>query len=200
MNRMSSPGVRASLVVALASGVLLAACGNSTEDAPAPTTTAPAATAAPKPAKAKLAEQMVAAVSQGKNANAVGVHFILGAAPTVNQDLPVEIAIVPHEKFVSLRMSLAGQEGITIVSGDAFGPKTEVEPEKAFTHEVVLHPTSEGVFTISATVETEGSEGAVSRDYSIPVIVTPQAAAASPQSPAPPPAANPPAHKPAAGN
>jgi len=200
MNRMSSPGVRASLVVALASGVLLAACGNSTEDAPAPTTTAPAATAAPKPAKAKLAEQMVAAVSQGKNANAVGVHFILGAAPTVNQDLPVEIAIVPHEKFVSLRMSLAGQEGITIVSGDAFGPKTEVEPEKAFTHEVVLHPTSEGVFTISATVETEGSEGAVSRDYSIPVIVTPQAAAASPQSPAPPPAANPPAHKPAAAN
>jgi len=186
---MSSLRVRAAVVVALASGVLLAACGHSSDDAPPPTA-APVATT-PKPAKAKLADQMVAAVSQAKNATAVGVHFMLGGTPTVNQDVPLEIAIVPHEKFVSLRMNLAGHEGITVLSGDAFGPKSNVEPEKAFMHEVVLHPTSEGVFTLAATVETEGSDGLVSRDYSIPVIVSPVAAPAA----ATPPAATPPAPK-----
>lgn len=187
---MSSPGVRASLIVALASGVLLAGCDKSSEDASAPGAGTPAPTAAPKPTpRAKLADHMVAAVSQGKTANAVGVHFMLGSTPVVNQDLPIEIAVVPHEKFVSLRMNLVGHEGITVVSGDTFGPKTGVEPEKAFTHEVVLRPTSEGVFTVAATVETEGGDGLVSRDYAIPVIVAPRAAPSAGAAPAtaPPP-------------
>jgi hypothetical protein len=195
MNHMSSPGIRASLVVALASCVLLAACDSSTENAPPPTSAAPAPKVAPKP-KARLADQMVAAVSQGKNATAVGVHFMLGSAPVANQDLPLQIAIVPHEKFMSLRLTLTGQQGITVVSGGAFGPKTEVEPEKAFIHEVVLRPASEGVFTIGATVETEGGDGMVSRDYSIPVIVAPQAAPAAGTAPSTPP----PAHKTPAAN
>src|SRR4051812_33642190 len=131
MNRMWSPGVRASLVVALTSCALLAGCDKSSDDQPAPAATS-AAPAAPKVAKAKLADQMVAAVSQGKTANAVGVHFTLGSPPIANQDLPVEIAIVPHTKFESLRLNIQGQEGLTVVSGDTFGPQTEVEPEKAF--------------------------------------------------------------------
>ena len=191
---MSIPGIRASLVVALASCALLAGCDNSSEGEAANPNGAATATAPKQPAKAKLADQMVAAVSQGKSATAVGVHFTLGSAPAVNQDLPVEIAIVPHEKFVSLRMNLEGQDGIGVVSGDTFGPKTEVEPEKAFTHQAVLRPTTAGVFTIGAIVETDGSEGVVSRVYAIPVIVAPQAAPAAPVAtpPAQPaPAANP---------
>jgi hypothetical protein len=191
---MWSPGVRSSLVVAVAGGVLLAGCDNSSENAPPPPSANASAPSAPKPAKAKLADQMVAAVSQGKAAAAVGVHFMLASAPQVNQDLPVEIAIVPHEKFTSLKVMLHGQEGINVVSGDSFGPKGDVEPEKAFTHELVLHPTAEGVFTIGATVETEGSEGVVSRDYAIPVIVAPPAAPA----PGAAPATNPPVQAPAA--
>ena len=176
---MLIPGFRASLVVALASCVLLAACDNASETEGA-SANDPNAPAAPKlPPKAKLADQMVAAVSQGKSATAVGVHFTLGSSPTVNQDLPVEIAIVPHEKFVSLRLNLEGQEGLHVVSGDAFGPKGEVEPEKALTHQAVFRPTADGVFTIGAVVETDGSEGVVSRVYSIPVIVAPQAAPAA---------------------
>jgi len=176
---MLIPGFRTSLVVALAGCVLLAACDNSSETEGAGVGNADAPAAPKQPPKAKLADQMVAAVSQGKSATAVGVHFTLGSAPTVNQDLPVEIAIVPHDKFVSLRMNLEGQEGINVVSGDAFGPKGEVEPEKAFSHQAVLRPTAEGVFTIGAIVETDGSEGVVSRVYSIPVIVAPQAAPAA---------------------
>ena len=185
---MWSPGLRASLVVALTSCALLAGCDKSSDEQPAPAANS-GAPAVPKPAKAKLADQMVAAVSQGKTANAVGVHFTLGSPPTANQDLPVEIAIVPHAKFESLRLHIQGQEGLTVLSGDSFGPKTGVEPEKAFIHQVVLHPTTEGVFTIGAVVETEGSEGAVSRVYAIPVIVAPQAMpAAAPAAAAAPPA------------
>lgn len=176
---MLIPGIRASLVVALAGCVLLAGCDSSSENEAANANDA-AAPAAPKlPPKAKLADQMVAAVSQGKTAIAVGVHFTLGNTPAVNQDLPIEIAIVPHEEFLSLRMTLEGQEGISVVSGDSFGPKSEVEPEKAFTHQAVLRPTAEGVFMIGATVETDSSAGLVSRTYSIPVIVAPQAAPAA---------------------
>ena len=191
---MWSTGVRASLLVAVASVVLLAGCDNSSENAPPPPSANTTTPAVPKPAKAKLADHMVAAVSQGKAAAAVGVHFMLGSAPRVNQDLPVEIAIVPHEKFTSLKLVLQGQEGIAVVSGDSFGPKKDVEPEKTFSHELVLHPTAEGVFTVGATVETEGSDGVVSRDYAIPVIVAPQAEPAAGAAPA----AKPPAQAPAA--
>ena len=194
---MSTTGFRVSLVVALAFCGLLAGCGNSSENE-ASTGDAAAPAATKQPPKAKLADQMVAAVSQGRAATAVGVHFPLGSAPAVNQDLPVEIAIVPHEKFVSLRMNLEGQEGINIVSGDAFGPQSNIEPEKTFTHQVLLRPTAEGVFTVGAIVETEGSEGQVSRVYSIPVIVAPQAAPAAGAAPVTtPPAQQAPAANPA---
>lgn len=186
---MLRPEVRASLFVALAGCVLLAGCDNSPSEAEVTTTPNPKPSA-PKPAK--LADQMVAAVSHGKSASVLGVHFSLGSTPTVNQDLPVEIALVPHEKFTSLSVHFDGPEGITVASGDSFGPKADVEPEKALTHQLMLRPTSEGVFMIGATVETEGSDGTVSRIYSIPVIVGPAVPAGSNPAPGagtPPPAA-----------
>jgi hypothetical protein len=65
---------------------------------------------------------------------------------------------------------------------------TNVESEKPLSHQLVLLPGQEGMFMVTASVETASEEGNITRIYSIPVIV---AAAASP---APPPAvANPPA-------
>ena len=49
---------------------------------------------------------MVAAVPAGKSSKYVGVHFSLGNSPVVNQALPMDIAIIPHEDFASLRATL----------------------------------------------------------------------------------------------
>ena len=61
------------------------------------------------------------------------------------------------------------------------------QAEKPLTHQLVLLPAKEGMFMVTATVETEGEEGNVSRIFSIPVIV----AAAGSRRDGPPPATAP---------
>jgi hypothetical protein len=80
---------RAMTFAALACACMLAACDgapNESQTAPQPRPNAPA------PKLAKLSNQMVSAVSAGKTASAISVHFALGAAPVVGQALPVKIA------------------------------------------------------------------------------------------------------------
>jgi hypothetical protein len=57
-------------------------------------------------------------------------------------------------------------------------------------HKLVLQPTQEGVFLVTAAVDTEGADGVVTRIYSIPVIVHPAGAPAKPaDNPSPAPSA-----------
>lgn len=171
----------AALIVLLSAAAGLAACD---DPPPEPEATA----AAPKTDAPKLAspgENMVAAVPAGKSARFVGVHFSLGAVPTVNQALPVEIAIIPHENFVSLGASFETQEGLTLMSGDVMPATKDAAAEKTVRHQLALMPARAGVFMVTATVETEGDDGSVSRVFSIPVIVSPSPAAGAP-TPAPP--------------
>jgi hypothetical protein len=167
------------LFATLAGCSLLAACDNSgsTPDVNKVGSNKPK----PKPA---IAEQMVAAVSTSHSATVIGVYFSLGKTPVVHQALPVDIVLVPHQKLARVVVHFDGQDGITVVSGDAMEPKADVEAESALKHELVLMPTAEGVFMINASVETEGAEGTVSRVFSIPIIVGPS----PPNAPVPAPA------------
>jgi len=180
---MSRTGFHALLLAVASACVLLTACGSSEPD--------PAATSAvPKPAvpkNPKLGDKYVAAVSHSKSADALGVHFSLGAIPQAGQVLPIDIAIVPNLKFAAVRAHFYVQEGITLISGDTLEPQSNVEPGKQIGHPLVLKPTAEGVFMISVTVETEGADGSVSRVFSIPIIVSapPAEAPAVPADPAP---------------
>ncbi len=72
---------------------------------------------------------MVAAVSSGKSATAISVHFALGAAPSVGTSMPVKIAIVPHRPFTSVRASFTTPEGLQVADGRRFELLREVEPE-----------------------------------------------------------------------
>ena len=135
---------------------------------------------APEPAKgaaapklAKLSSQMVSAVSSGKAASVISVHFVLGAPPTVGKPLPVNIAIVPHRKFLSVRAHFETHDGLTVTAGDVYGPKDAVDSETALEHELMLSPEKEGVFMVTTIVDTEGDEGSITRIFSIPVIVSP---------------------------
>jgi len=178
---------RVLLLATLASCTLLTACE---EPAPDPKAAEAAASAKPKTPKGNvLDEKMVAAVSSGKTAVAIGLHFNLTTAPTVREGLPVDIALVPHQPFTSVSVHFLSQDGLTLISGDSLGPLVDPAPEKPIKHQVVLMPAREGVFMVNATVETSGSDGTVSRIFSIPVVVAPPAAPAEPAEPVATPAA-----------
>jgi len=172
---------------ALVCACVLVAC----DDAPPePQGSAPVVTKAdPPPKLAKIPKEMVAAVSAGKSSDVISVHFALRAPPTVNQALPVDVVIVPHREFSSLIVHFDGQEGLATTSGDSFGPRTDIESETPISHQLVLLPTKEGMFMVTSVVDTDSSEGNITRVFSIPVIVSAAASAA----PADAPAAVPPA-------
>jgi hypothetical protein len=171
---------------------MLAAC----DDAPStPQTAQPAAGAnVATPKLAHLSTEMVAAVSAGKTATALGVHFALGAVPTVGKALPVKIAIVPHRDFGSLRAHFETHDGLELTSGENFGPVTSADSEAALQHDLVLLPGKEGVFMVTISVDTDGEDGNFTRVFTIPVIVGTAQAEASAPAPAsarpPQPAAN----------
>jgi hypothetical protein len=174
---------RATLAAAISASLLLLACSDS-DPGKGDGKAAPAAKSA-GPKLATAGAQMVAAVSAGKTATAVGVHFSLGNPPKVATALPVEIVVIPHETFTSLRAHFESQDGLTMVSGEDLAPRTDVKAESTIQHQLVLMPNRDGVFVVTVNVDTEGKEGIVSRIFSIPVIVAP---AGTPDAPAPPPA------------
>lgn len=174
-------GFRAMLYVAVSASVLLAGCGDPPAEKPASTTVA-AKPAGPKPAIAGA--QMVAAVAAGKAVTAVGVHFSLGNTPKVATALPVDIAVITHQEFSSLRAHFESQDGLTLISGEDLAPRSDVKAESNIQHQLVLMPARDGVYMVTVSVDTEGKEGIVSRLFSIPVIVAPAAAPATPD-PAP---------------
>jgi hypothetical protein len=184
---MSSSRIR--WVFTCAAGIWLAGCGDGAPaDAPAPTTAAPGPA---KPPVNRLPADMVAAVSTTRNSGIVGVHFVLNGIPTVGKALPVDIAIVPHQSLASIVAHFDARDGLALATGDALERQTDPAPEKAIKHQLVLLPSKEGVFMVTAVVETESLEGTISRIYSIPVIVGPSASAPVATPPATP--ANPPA-------
>ena len=165
---MLKPEARALLLAALANCLLLTACNDS---APGPTAKTPAAGGASKTPKAS------------------GVTA-LANAPVINEGLPLNVVIVPHQEFASVVVHFFSQDGLTLVSGDSLEPVTDAKPGKAIKHQLVLMPTREGIYMISASVETTGSDGTMSRVFSIPVVVAPRepaapSAAASTTPPAP---------------
>jgi hypothetical protein len=182
-------GFRAMFCAAVSAGVLLAGCG----DPPPEESARPGAGAKPAVAPKAAAgnAQMVAAVSAGKAAAAVSVHFSLGTTPRVGTALPLDIAVITHEEFTSLRVHFESQDGLTLVSGEDLPPRLEVKAETTLPHQLILMPAQDGVYMVTVIVDTEGKEGLMSRIFFIPVIVAPAAAPAGPN-PAPP-AATPPA-------
>lgn len=187
---MLSRRSRISLLAVLATAGLFAACEDSAKTPEA----APAAAKPSKPKTEALAPEMVAAVSASRSSAAIGMHFALGARPEVNKALPVEIAIVPHQDFSTVSAHFENQDGLAVSVGENFGPKSAPAAEKPLKHQLVLLPQREGVFVISASIETTGLSGTITRVFSIPVVVSPtesadgseEATAAQPQSPGTP--------------
>jgi hypothetical protein len=172
--------------MACAAGLLLTACN----DGPAADAPSTDKAAAPKPARTAvgmLPPEMVAAVSSARNSDVVSVHFTLNGTPAVSKALPVDIAIIPHKPVASLNAHFEARDGLALATGSMLERVTDPATEKVIKHQIILLPGKEGVFMVTAVVETESGDGTVSRIFSIPVIVGPAAAG----TPAPPPPTNP---------
>jgi len=156
----------------------LAGCGDPTPEQP--TASTGAASPANKPKGEALPREMVAAVAAGKHSTAISIHFALASPPTVATPLPVKIAIVPHATFATVSVHFESHDGLTMPVGEDFGPVNDVAPEKPLTHELMLLPSREGMFMVTATVDTLSDEGNVVRIFSIPVVVGPAQPASAP--------------------
>jgi hypothetical protein len=108
----------------------------------------------------------------------------------VGKALPVDIAIVPHEPMAALGVYFEARDGLALATGTRLDRQATPVPDSIIKHQLILLPSKEGVFVVTAVVETETLEGVVSRIYSIPVIVGPSGAAAA-ETPAPPPPTSP---------
>lgn len=166
------------VLIALLACAALAACN----DAPEPPTSGTPGAATSKASKkgASIPPEMVAAVSSGKSATAISVHFELGATPSVGMSMPVKVAIVPHQNFKYVRASFTTPDGLQVADGRRFELLREVEPEQVLQHQLMIQPTRDGIYLISIGLETDGSEGNITRSFSIPVIVQTSAPAAKP--------------------
>lgn len=166
---------RVYLVALIAAAGLLAACEDSSKE---PQASAPAAAAtAPKAKADELPPDMVAAVAANPTNNKIAVHFSLGAKPEVNKALPVEIAIVPGQEFETLSAHFLSQNGLAVTVGETYGPMSKTAAGKPLRHQLVLLPGREGVFVLSASIDTiDGREGNITRLFSIPLVVSPPGA------------------------
>ena len=167
-------------ILALSVSALFAALAGCGDPAPEQSNTATTPAPAAKPKAEALPSEMVAAVAAGKSSTAISVHFALASSPTVATPLPVQIAIVPHEPFSTVRVHFESHDGLTMPEGENFGPVNDVPPEKPLSHQLMLLPAKEGMFMVTATVDTLSEEGNVVRIFSIPVVVGPAQAAATP--------------------
>jgi hypothetical protein len=106
----------------------------------------------------------------------------------VGKSLPVTIAVVSHQPFTSVHASFESPDSIALVTGQRLEQVKDVKAETVLSHKLLLQPQQEGVFLVTAAVETEGEEGTVTRIYSIPLIVHGVAPAPAPVTPAAQPA------------
>jgi hypothetical protein len=171
---------RAVVLVALTCALALVGCDNASETPAEGQTASAAKPSQSAPKVAQLSADMVAAVSGGKSADWVGVHFALGAVPTVGKPLPVKIAIVPHQPFSSISVHFEPRDGLQMTAGENFGPVNDPKPETRLDHELMIVPTQEGVFMITVGVDTQGEDGNFMRIYTIPVIVGMSSTVAAP--------------------
>jgi hypothetical protein len=178
------PSIVRALVLALSAGVLASACN----DPPPPK---PAGDVSAKPSakpEALVPPNMVSAVSASKTSGLISVHFRLETPPVVGKPLGVEIVVIPHRPFNSLHALFETPDSVILAMGDRFDAPADVKAETVLSHKVVVQPTQEGVFLITAAVESESEEGTITRIYSIPVIVYGEIPARKPAAAPPAPA------------
>lgn len=133
-----------------------------TEAAPAARTSAPAAALPP---------HMVSAVTGGKGNSSVDLKFALASRPEPGRPLDIDLAVIPREPDVAVRVIVQNTDGIAITAGQEVKIPKGAEPGVPVTHRLTVVPARDGIFSLSAVALVDSDKASVTRTFAIPIIV-----------------------------
>jgi hypothetical protein len=120
---------------------------------------------------AKSATGMVSAVAAGKGGAGLNLKFDLKSRPGVGEPADIDFDLTPSREFDRLQVVFRSNDGLEIRSG-ATSPPVEKPTLNAPLHfTVTVVPRAEGIYSVSAVVLADSTDGQMSRTYAIPVIV-----------------------------
>jgi len=164
---------------------LLAACGSD----PGPQSVATTATeqsasaTAATPAKEDPTAQMARAVGNGKPGAAVDIKYEFTARPEAGKPIELQVALIPTAGVDAMDVTFSGMDGITLAGtlGASFGAVQAGEPYK---HTISVLPAHNGVFYVTAAVNTQMGGASLAKTFSIPFVVGTAAVQQKPVAPA----------------
>jgi hypothetical protein len=168
------PSRLALLVLAGLSGVLvLGGCSKSDE---------PAGSAATRSASKAVVHaspdaDLVAAVATGTGTSPAVLRFELQERPVLGQPFHVRLQVMPSQDVSKLRLTFDVSAGLEITDASPSLEIGKTPAGEAKEKILSLHGTAEGVFELRASVTVDDAPGAT---YSIPLIVTAEAAPPKP--------------------
>jgi hypothetical protein len=138
----------------------------------APETRSESAPAAKAPAApTALPPHMVSAVSGGKGNSSVDLKFALTSRPEPGRPLDIDLAVIPREADVTVRVIVQNTDGIAITAGQEVKIPKGAEPGVPVTHRLTVLPARDGIFSLSAVALVDSDKSSVTRTFAIPIIV-----------------------------
>lgn len=157
-----------SWVAALA---LLAACGSDPEPEAAATAAVTPVRAKPAaPAKEDPTAQMARAVGNGKPGAAVDIKYDFAARPEVGKPVELQVALIPSAGVDAMDVAFTGMDGITL-AGTLTASFGAVKAGETYKHALSVLADRNGVFYITASVNTQIGGASLGKTFSIPFVV-----------------------------
>jgi hypothetical protein len=115
---------------------------------------------------------MVSAVSAAKAGPPVELKFELRELPQAGRTLDVDVAVVPDVAAINrVYAKFQGSQGLEVVEGAELAAVDKPPVGTPIRHVVRVVPKEDGIYTVSATVSVDLADDAMTRVYSIPLIV-----------------------------
>lgn len=145
-------------------------------------TPAPHAKKAPLPKKQEPVDplaNMAQAVNSGKPGAAVDLRYDIQGKPQVGVPVEIELALVPQVDAESMNVHIGGMDGLAL-SGDLDPTTTAPKFQEAVKYRFTATPAREGVFYATVTANLVHNGVAMSRTFSVPMVVGAASAAQKP--------------------
>jgi len=152
----------------------LVACGSHTASAGAARAAAKAGTGSTTltggSAASASEDEMVSAVPAGRSSSGFRFKFGVRSHPGVGEPVDIDILLTPTSVFDRVQVVFRANDGLEIRSGAQIAPIEKPEIDVPLQHTLTVVPKREGIFSVTAIVLSDSSDGAVSRAYAIPLI------------------------------
>lgn len=154
------------LLATLCAGASLVACDSGSEEPTASGVSRKVMT----PEAAKIAANMVTAVSAGETKGLVDVKFELTQRPEVGKPTDISLVFIPAGPLDRLSARFSVPEGLELLKGEQTEQFARPVMGAAITHTVTILPKRDGIFYVQAIVLTDSETESVSRSFAIPLI------------------------------